>query len=76
MSASSIWSRSNTSTPPLTAIRIVSQTNATAWWFFAKSSYFKNSGLLSGSSMSVSSATRPSLRAFCSSSYIIFKESM
>jgi len=24
-----------TSTPPLTAIRIVSQTNATAWWFFA-----------------------------------------
>ena len=42
---------------------------------FQKAGYFEKIGLLAGSSMSASSATSPSLRAWFSRSYIIFSVS-
>ncbi len=63
MSRSIIWSRSNGSMPPVTAIRSVSQTKSRVWWSLRNFGYLVNTALFSGSSISDSIASNPSFLA-------------
>ena len=54
--------------PPVTAMRMVSHTNALTWWSLRNCGYFEKMGLFSGSSISPSIAINPSLRALLKTS--------
>jgi len=62
--------------PPVTAMRMVSQTKSRMWWFFKKSGYLAKTVLFSGSSMSGSIPARPSFAGLVEESEHIFSESI